>query len=63
MRVIKRTIDKKGQSLLALDITMEGWQSSLNEADQQIIDLYSDHSASEQFHSELKTDLDIERLR
>lgn len=30
--------------------------------EQQIIDLYSDHGTSEQFHSEFKTDLDIERL-
>ena len=29
---------------------------------QQIIDLYSDHGTSEQFHSEFKTDMDIERL-
>lgn len=62
MRVIERTIDKKGQSLLVPDIAMEGWWTSLNEDDQQIINLYSDHGTSEQFHSELKTDLDIERL-
>lgn len=28
----------------------------------EVIDLYHDHGTSEQFHSELKSDLDIERL-
>ena len=28
----------------------------------EVIDLYSDHATSEQFHSEFKTDMDIERL-
>ena len=30
--------------------------------DQKVIALYCDHATSEQFHSEFKTDLDIERL-
>jgi hypothetical protein len=62
MRVIERTIDKKGQALLVPDISMEGWWTSLHGHNQQIIDLYSNHGTSEQFYSELKTDLDIERL-
>ena len=62
MRVIERTIDKHGQALLVPEIEMEGWWTSLDLPDQQIIDLYSDHGTSEQFHSEFKTDMDIERL-
>lgn len=62
MRVTERTIDKKGQSLLVSEITLEGWWTSLGLDNQQIIELYADHGTSEQFHSELKTDLDIERL-
>jgi len=62
MRVIERTIDKHGQKLLIPDIEMEGWWTSLNLPNQDIIDLYSDHGTSEQFHSEFKTDMDIERL-
>lgn len=63
IRVIERTIDKHGQGLLLPAITLEGWWTTLTEQDDQaIIDLYCDHATSEQFHSEFKTDLDIERL-
>ena len=62
MRVVERSIDKHGQSLLVPEIEVEGWWTSLMLEDQKIIDLYSDHGTSEQFHSEFKTDLDIERL-
>ena len=62
MRVIERTIDKQGQHLLEPEVELEGWWTSLCLAEGTIIDLYSDHGTSEQFHSEFKTDLDIERL-
>jgi len=62
MRVIERTIDKKGQVLLLPEIEVEGWWTSLDCADREIIALYADHGTSEQFHSEFKTDLDLERL-
>jgi hypothetical protein len=60
--VIKRTIDKHGQSLFIPDIKLEGWWTSLDLEGPAIIQLYCDHGTSEQFHSEFKTDLDIERL-
>jgi hypothetical protein len=65
MRVTERTIDKHGVRLLLPEITVEGWWTSLGEiacADEKIIALYCDHATLEQFHSEFKTDLDIERL-
>ena len=62
MRVIERTIDKKGQGLVVPEIEIEGWWTSLTLAPNKIIALYADHGTSEQFHSEFKTDLDIERL-
>ncbi len=62
MRVVERTIDKRGQHLVIPAIEMEGWWTSLTCACQEIIDLYADHGTSEQFHSEFKTDMDIERL-
>jgi hypothetical protein len=65
IRVIERTIDKHGVRLLVPDIEIEGWWTSLGEcecSDDRIIALYCDHATSEQFHSEFKTDLDIERL-
>jgi hypothetical protein len=61
IRVIERTIEKHGQSLLILDIKLEGWWTSLDLEEPAIIQLYCDHGTSEQFHSEFKTDLDIER--
>ena len=65
MRVTERTIDRDGLPLLVPEITVEGWWTSLGEvacADEKVIALYCAHATSEQFHSEFKTDLDIERL-
>jgi hypothetical protein len=62
MRVVERTIDKHGQHLLVPEIEIEGWWTSLWADPEDIIALYADHGTSEQFHSEFKTDLDIERL-
>jgi hypothetical protein len=62
MRVTERSIDKHGQPLLLEEIEIEGWWTSLRREEQEIIDLYADHGTSEQFHSEFKTDLDLERL-
>jgi hypothetical protein len=62
MRVIERTIDKKGQPLLIPEIELEGWWTSLTLDDQKIIELYKGHGLSEQYHAEIKTDMDLERL-
>jgi Transposase DDE domain group 1 len=65
MRVTERTIDKCGNRLLVPEMTVDGWWTSLGEyvcSDDKVIALYCDHATSEQFHSEFKTDLDIERL-
>ncbi len=62
MRAIERCIDKQGQQLLLPEVEVEGWWTSLDLPDTEIIALYCDHATSEQFHSEFKTDLDLERL-
>jgi hypothetical protein len=65
MRVTERTIDRHGNRLLVPQIMVEGWWTSLGATaceDEKVIALYCDHATSEQFHSEFKTDLDIERL-
>lgn len=43
---------------------LEGWTTTLPErfAETDIIALYCDHATHEQFHSEFKTDMDLERL-
>lgn len=62
MRLIERSIDKRGQLLLTPEIELDGWWTSLSIDEDEVIQLYADHGTSEQFHSEFKTDLDIERL-
>ncbi len=62
MRVIERTTDKKGQMLLVPEIELEGWWTSLTLSDQEIIELYKGHALCEQYHAEIKTDMDLERL-
>jgi hypothetical protein len=62
IRLTERTRDKHGQTLLLPELELEGWWTSLDVSDDDIIQLYADHGTSEQFHSEFKTDLDIERL-
>lgn len=65
VRVTVRNIDRHGAKLLVPEIALEGWWTSLPEAlvdEAQVIGLYCAHGTSEQFHSEFKTDLDIERL-
>ena len=57
---IKRTSKVDGQVLLIPD---KRYVTSLQEpTEEEIIDLYHSHATSEQFHSEIKTDMDIERL-
>ena len=58
-----------GHGERSFDILWEGTSScglpvavNLFEDPADIISLYHDHGTSEQFHSELKTDMDVERL-
>jgi hypothetical protein len=64
LRFIERTIDRHGQTLLVPELTLEGWTTSLPAgfSARDIIALYADHGTHEQFHSEIKTDLDLTRL-
>ena len=62
VRVTERTIDKYGQYLLLPAIELEGWWTSLTDEAATVIELYQHHGLHEQYHSEFKTDLDLERL-
>jgi hypothetical protein len=65
IRVTARYSDAAGQLFLEPQVTVEGWITSLSPeqaSDTQVIALYRGHATSEQFHSEFKTDLDLERL-
>ena len=60
--ITERTIDKNGQFLIVPDIEVETWWTNLGDSDQDVISLYHAHGECEQYHSEIKTDMDLERL-
>jgi len=60
--ITERTINKYGQFMFPTDIEVETWWTNLGETDREIIRLYHAHGECEQYHSEIKTDMDIERL-
>lgn len=62
IRVTERTVNKHGQLLLLPEVTLHGWWTNMELTEEKIISLYKNHALSEQFHSEFKTDLDLERL-
>jgi len=61
-KVTVRTSDAKGNLFLFEEISVDTWWTSLYEDAETIIKLYQDHGTSEQFHSELKSDMNLERL-
>ncbi len=60
--LIERTIDKYGQILSTEDLEVNTWWTNLGFTDDEIIALYHAHGECEQYHSEIKTDMDVERL-
>jgi hypothetical protein len=60
--VIYRTITAQGQKLLVPEIEAATYWTSLKLPAQEVIELYHQHGTSEQYHSEIKTDMDLERL-
>lgn len=64
LRLIERTVDRRGQQLIVPDVELEGWSTSLpgQFSAQDIVALYAGHGTHEQFHAEFKSELDLERL-
>jgi hypothetical protein len=60
--VVVRTSDATGQALLLPEVEVATFETSLSLAPAEVIELYHAHGTSEQFHSEIKTDMDLERL-
>ena len=60
--ITERTMDQKGQFLLVPDIEVNTWWTNTDFTDRDVIAHYHAHGECEQFHSELKTDMDLERL-
>ncbi|WP_280553929.1 hypothetical protein [Halomonas sp. 25-S5] len=63
MSLVECTADRDGPLLLEPEYELEGWWAWLDEAPKAVIKRYQAHATLEQFHSEIKTDLDLERLR
>lgn len=60
--ITERTMDKNGQFLLVSDIEVNTWWTNTDFTDRDVITHYHAHGECEQFHSELKTGMDLERL-
>jgi hypothetical protein len=60
--VIQRTTTADGQKLLVPEIEANTFWTSLKLAAKTVIELYHQHGTSEQFHSEMKSDMGMERL-
>jgi hypothetical protein len=61
-RVSERTSQPDGQLLLLPEIEVDTWWTSLGNPEMEIIRSYCDHATCEQFHSEIKTDIGLERF-
>ncbi len=60
--ITERTIDRYGQYFITPGIELGTYWTNTSLSDETIIDLYHAHGESEQYHSEIKTDMDVERL-
>lgn len=61
-KVTERRVSKDGTTLLFPEIEVETFWTNLFESPEDVVELYHAHGTSEQFHSELKSDMGIERL-
>ena len=64
-QVVRRTVAADGQRLLVPEVEIDTWWTSLGPrtaSAEEVIELYHQHGTSEQFHAELKTELNLERL-
>lgn len=62
VEAIERTALANGQVLLIPSVELSSWWTNLPYSVRQCAALYRDHGTSEQFHSELKSDMGIELL-
>jgi hypothetical protein len=62
VEAVERLTTPDGQPLLIPDLQVSTWWTNLPESEAACIRLYQNHGTSEQFHSELKSDMGVERL-
>lgn len=59
---VYEVVETKADDTLLPDVEVSLWWTNLPDDADTVIRLYHEHATHEQFHSELKTDLDVERL-
>ncbi len=59
---VKKIKEEHGQILLIPKIEVDTYWTSIDVTAKKVVRLYNDHGTSEQFHSEIKSDMGIERL-
>jgi hypothetical protein len=62
VEAVERLTTPAGEVLLIPDVQVSTWWTNLPESEAACIRLYQNHGTSEQFHSELKSDMGVERL-
>ena len=60
--VIERTMEPNGQLLMPPTIEVNTFCTNTGLTDEQVIYMYHQHATCEQYHSELKNDLDFEKV-
>jgi hypothetical protein len=60
--VTERKRDREGNRLLLPEIEVNSWWTNLCCEAEKVIELYHAHGTMEQFHGELKSDMEVERL-
>jgi hypothetical protein len=61
-QVTVRTSQADGQMLLVPKVDVATWWTSVENPPEDILQLYREHAASEQFHAEIKSDIGLERF-
>jgi len=61
-QVTERTVLANGQILLEPKVDVDTWWTSLENPPEDIFRLYCEHATCEQFHSEIKSDIGLERF-
>jgi hypothetical protein len=61
-KITVQSITDEGQYIMIPEIEVETFWTSMDYDAKTIVNLYHSHATSEQFHSEIKTDMDLERL-
>ena len=60
--ITERTMEPNGQLLMPPSVEVNMFTTNADLTDAQVIEGYHDHATCEQFHAELKSDLDFEKV-